>query len=116
LTTVVSGSFLLTTQALAATPSVALHFSTALAALSTIDCNVLDLPLVGTSVGTSGEGAESSVPVALTAIASLASLPTGGNAGSASIGVTDHGVEGCEIIVPKFSWSETWQLPIADYD
>ena len=32
-----------------------------------------------------------------------------------AIGVTDHGVEGCEIIVPKFSWSETWQLPIADY-
>jgi len=33
-----------------------------------------------------------------------------------AIGVTDHGVEGCEIVVPKFSWSETWQLPIADYD
>ena len=32
-----------------------------------------------------------------------------------AIGVTDHGVEGCEIVVPKFSWSETWQLPIADY-
>ena len=33
-----------------------------------------------------------------------------------AIGVTDHGVEGCEIIVPKFSWSETWQLPIDTYD
>jgi hypothetical protein len=32
-----------------------------------------------------------------------------------AIGVTDHGVEGCEIVVPKFSWSETWQLPINDY-
>jgi hypothetical protein len=32
-----------------------------------------------------------------------------------AIGVTDHGVEGCEIVVPKFSWSETWQLPIAEY-
>ena len=32
-----------------------------------------------------------------------------------AIGVTDHGVEGCDIIVPKFSWTETWQLPIADY-
>jgi hypothetical protein len=32
-----------------------------------------------------------------------------------AIGVTDHGVEGCEIVVPKFAWSETWQLPIADY-
>jgi hypothetical protein len=32
-----------------------------------------------------------------------------------AIGVTDHGVEGCEVVVPKFSWSETWQLPIADY-
>ena len=31
-----------------------------------------------------------------------------------AIGVTDHGVEGCEIVVPKFSWSETWQLPIDD--
>ena len=29
--------------------------------------------------------------------------------------MTDHDVEGCEIVVPKFSWSETWQLPIADY-
>ena len=33
-----------------------------------------------------------------------------------AIGVTDHGVEGCEIVVPKFSWSETWQLPIETYD
>jgi len=33
-----------------------------------------------------------------------------------AIGVTDTGVEGCEIIVPKFSWSETWQLPIETYD
>lgn len=33
-----------------------------------------------------------------------------------AIGVTDHGVEGCEIIVPKFSWTETWQLPIETYD
>ncbi len=32
-----------------------------------------------------------------------------------AIGVTDHGVAGCEIVVPKFSWSETWQLPIVDY-
>lgn len=32
-----------------------------------------------------------------------------------AIGVTDHGVEGCEIVVPKFSWSETWQLPIDTY-
>jgi hypothetical protein len=32
-----------------------------------------------------------------------------------AIGVTDHNVEGCEVVVPKFSWSETWQLPIADY-
>jgi len=32
-----------------------------------------------------------------------------------AIGVTDNGVEGCEIVVPKFSWSETWQLPINDY-
>ena len=32
-----------------------------------------------------------------------------------AIGVTDHGVEGCEIVVPKFAWSETWQLPIATY-
>ena len=32
-----------------------------------------------------------------------------------AIGVTDHGVEGCDIVVPKFSWTETWQLPIADY-
>jgi hypothetical protein len=32
-----------------------------------------------------------------------------------AIGVTDHGVDGCEIVVPKFSWSETWQLPFADY-
>jgi hypothetical protein len=32
-----------------------------------------------------------------------------------AIGVTDHRVEGCEIVVPKFSWSETWQLPIASY-
>jgi hypothetical protein len=32
-----------------------------------------------------------------------------------AIGVTDHGVEGCEIVVPKFSWTETWQLPIEDY-
>ncbi len=32
-----------------------------------------------------------------------------------AIGVTDHGVAGCEIVVPKFTWSETWQLPIADY-
>ena len=32
-----------------------------------------------------------------------------------AIGVTDHGVEGCEIVVPKFSWSETWQLPRASY-
>ena len=30
--------------------------------------------------------------------------------------MTDHGVEGCEIVVPKFSWSETWQLPIAMYN
>jgi hypothetical protein len=33
-----------------------------------------------------------------------------------AIGVTDHGVEGCEIVVPKFSWTETWQLPIASYN
>lgn len=33
-----------------------------------------------------------------------------------AIGVTDHGVEGCEIVVPKFSWSETWQLPIDTYN
>ena len=33
-----------------------------------------------------------------------------------AIGVTDHGVEGCEIVVPKFSWSETWQLPLAAYN
>ncbi len=33
-----------------------------------------------------------------------------------AIGVTDHGVEGCEIVVPKFSWTETWQLPIDTYD
>jgi hypothetical protein len=32
-----------------------------------------------------------------------------------AIGVTDHGVEGCEIVVPKFSWSETWNMPIARY-
>ncbi|NLE57630.1 MAG: hypothetical protein GX616_04670, partial [Planctomycetes bacterium] len=32
-----------------------------------------------------------------------------------AIGVTDSGVEGCEIVVPKFAWTETWQLPIADY-
>ena len=32
-----------------------------------------------------------------------------------AIGVTDHGVEGCEIVVPKFAWSETWNLPIAQY-
>lgn len=32
-----------------------------------------------------------------------------------AIGVTDHGVEGCEIIVPKFSWTETWHLPIETY-
>jgi hypothetical protein len=32
-----------------------------------------------------------------------------------AIGVTDHGVEGCEIVVPKFSWTETWQLPIDQY-
>ena len=32
------------------------------------------------------------------------------------IGVTDHGVEGCEIVVPSFSWSETWQLPLATYN
>ena len=32
-----------------------------------------------------------------------------------AIGVTDHGVEGCEVVVPRFSWSETWQLPIAGY-
>jgi hypothetical protein len=32
-----------------------------------------------------------------------------------AIGVTDHGVEGCEIVAPKFAWSETWQLPLADY-
>jgi hypothetical protein len=32
-----------------------------------------------------------------------------------AIGVTDHGVEGCEIVVPKFAWSETHQLPIATY-
>ncbi len=30
--------------------------------------------------------------------------------------MTDHGVEGCEIVVPKFSWSETWQLPIDTYN
>ena len=29
--------------------------------------------------------------------------------------MTDHGVEGCEIVVPKFAWSETHQLPIATY-
>lgn len=33
-----------------------------------------------------------------------------------AIGVTDRGVEGCEIVVPKFSWSETWQLPIETYN
>jgi hypothetical protein len=33
-----------------------------------------------------------------------------------AIGVTDHGVEGCEIVVPKFSWSETWQLPIETHN
>ena len=32
-----------------------------------------------------------------------------------AIGVTDHGVEGCEIIVPQFSWTESWQLPIETY-
>ena len=32
-----------------------------------------------------------------------------------AIGVTDHGVEGCEIVVPSFSWSETWQLPLLQY-
>ena len=32
-----------------------------------------------------------------------------------AIGATDHGVEGCEIVAPKFAWSETWQLPLADY-
>ncbi|MBN1908120.1 MAG: hypothetical protein JW818_00140 [Pirellulales bacterium] len=33
-----------------------------------------------------------------------------------AIGVTDHGVEGCEIVVPQFSWTETWQLPIDTYN
>ncbi|MBN2218581.1 MAG: hypothetical protein JW719_14490 [Pirellulales bacterium] len=32
-----------------------------------------------------------------------------------AIGVTEHGVEGCDIVVPRFSWQETWKLPIADY-
>ncbi len=32
-----------------------------------------------------------------------------------AIGVTDHSVGGCEIVVPKFSWSETWQLPVRSY-
>lgn len=32
-----------------------------------------------------------------------------------AIGVTSHGVEGCEIVTPKFSWTETWTLPAADY-
>jgi hypothetical protein len=43
--------------------------------------------------------------------------PPGKTAGDhqGAIGVTDHGVEGCEIVVPKFSWTETWQLPIAEY-
>ena len=46
----------------------------------------------------------------------IASYPSG-TAGDhqGAIGVTDHDVAGCEIVVPKFSWSETWQLPIADY-
>ena len=44
--------------------------------------------------------------------------PTGKTAADhkGAIGVTDNGVEGCEIIIPKFSWSETWQLPIETYD
>lgn len=33
-----------------------------------------------------------------------------------AIGVTDHGVEGCEIVVPKYAWTETWQLPIDIYN
>ena len=43
--------------------------------------------------------------------------PTGETAADhkGAIGVTAHGVEGCEIVVPAFSWSETWQLPIAVY-
>lgn len=29
-----------------------------------------------------------------------------------AIGVTDHDVAGCDIVVPKFAWQETWQLPL----
>lgn len=33
-----------------------------------------------------------------------------------AIGVTDDGVEGCEIVTPEFKWSETWQFARADVD
>lgn len=33
-----------------------------------------------------------------------------------AIGVTDHGVDGCNIVVPKFAWTEIWQLPVDVYD
>ena len=45
----VSGSFLLTRQALAAMVSVGLDFLNSLAILSRIDCNPLVLPIVGAS-------------------------------------------------------------------
>lgn len=46
----------------------------------------------------------------------IASYPSG-TAGDhkGAIGVGPHGVEGCEIVVPRFSWTETWNLPIVDY-
>lgn len=60
-------------------------------------------------------GGRQKITQALEHIASYA--PAGETAADhkGAIGVTDHGVEGCEIIVPQFSWTETWQLPIELY-
>lgn len=71
LTALVSGLFPLTGQALIATASASFNFSAAIAILSTIDCNVRDLAVVGTSVGTNEQATKSLVPVALRASASV---------------------------------------------
>ena len=53
--------------------------------LSMIDCNVRVLPVVGASVGASGEGVKSSVPVALRTFAAVCLPSPSGSAGSDSI-------------------------------
>jgi len=84
LTPVVSGPLLLSAQALTASRGASPISGDSLAFLSPVDCNTPRLPDFGASVGASGEGHQSSVPVALTTIAADSGPPDSGSPGSDS--------------------------------